>query len=118
MTFLRRLHKQPPAAWGPASEVQASIFKNAERAGIDKSFVLSAMPLWNPGQQKDYVRSNLSDLVGVSYNNKAVYHPGTGTTDKIDVGNVPIFNGLTKCIWCFRLFRMIYWRLAHGSATG
>jgi len=101
MPFLRRLYKQPPSVWGPVSEVKTSVFKNAEKEGIDKSFVLSAMSLWSPGQQVDYVRSNLSDLVGVSHQNKAIYHPGTGTTDKINVGNVPIFSGLTKCIWCF-----------------
>ena len=46
MIFNRQLYKQKPSAWGPVSNVQASIFKNAERIGIDPASIALAMPLW------------------------------------------------------------------------
>ena len=45
MPFLRQLYKQKPSAWGPVSSVQASIFKNAERIGIDRASIALAMPM-------------------------------------------------------------------------
>ncbi len=46
MVFNRQLYKQKPQAWGPISSVQASIFKNAEKIGIDKNSLISLIPLW------------------------------------------------------------------------
>jgi hypothetical protein len=47
MSFVnRKLYKQKPQAWGPVSSVQASIFKNTEKIGIDKNSLISIIPLW------------------------------------------------------------------------
>jgi len=44
--FNRQLYKQKPAAWGPPSEVQSSIFANAERAGIDPAPIKQISCFW------------------------------------------------------------------------
>lgn len=55
MSFVnRQLYKQKPSAWGPVSAVQASIFKNAEKIGINPKKIKLILPLWNPGTQRDY----------------------------------------------------------------
>lgn len=46
MSFVnRKLYKQKPQAWGPVSAVKASIFKNAERMGIDPRLSTNT-PFW------------------------------------------------------------------------
>ncbi len=60
--FLRQSYKQKPQAWGPVSEVQASIKKNAERVGIDPGNIYRYFPFWTPGKQLDYV--NLVSTTG------------------------------------------------------
>lgn len=55
---ISRSHKQKPQAWGPVSQVQASIFKNAERIGIDSASIALVMPMWGPGDQLDYAHPN------------------------------------------------------------
>jgi hypothetical protein len=57
--FNRQLYKQKPQAWGPVSEVQSSIFANAEQIyGIDHKIIGFAMPFWGPGKQMDYANVN------------------------------------------------------------
>lgn len=47
MSFVnRQLYKQKPQIYGPVSSVKASIFKNAEKIGIDKNSLISLIPLW------------------------------------------------------------------------
>ncbi len=72
MPFLRQLYKQKPSAWGPASSVQASIFKNAERIGIDPASIALAMPMWGPGDQLDYANLKLRTQVGTSYEKNSI----------------------------------------------
>jgi hypothetical protein len=54
--FLRHMHLIKPerAQCGSDADVQASIFKNAERIGINPASVAFAMPMWGPGNQIDY----------------------------------------------------------------
>lgn len=68
MPFLRQSYKQKPQAWGPVSSVQASIFKNAERIGIDPASIALAMPMWGPWNQLDYSKNN------------RIFTPGSGVT--------------------------------------
>ena len=76
--FNRQLYKQKPSAWGPVSAVQASIFKNAERMGIDPGSIALCMPMWGPGDQIDYASNistaNLSEPV---FNDNAISFDGT-----------------------------------------
>ena len=59
MSFVnRQLYKQKCSAWGPVSAVQASMFKNAEKIGIDPESIALAMPMWGPGDQLDYSKNN------------------------------------------------------------
>ena len=64
MAFVhRKLYRQKPRAWGPVSAVQASIFKNAERAGIDLGYIQLCYPFWEGAGLvfKDYSQS-LADM--------------------------------------------------------
>ena len=72
MPFLRRLYKQKPQAWGPVSAVKASIFKNAERAGIDPGSIALCMPMWGPGDQIDYAAYNLATNYGATFAKNAI----------------------------------------------
>jgi len=69
MPFLRQLHNQKPQAYGPPSQVQSSIFKNAERIGINPASIALAMPMWGPGDQLDYARTRQFINNGATYNN-------------------------------------------------
>jgi hypothetical protein len=60
MFFLRQGHKQKPRQYGPPSEVQSSIFANAERAGIDPGSIALLFPCWGPGDQFNY--GSLGDI--------------------------------------------------------
>ena len=55
MVFNRQLYKQKPQAWGPVSSVQASIFKNAEKIGIDPVFIYC--PMSEDNYNTDYISS-------------------------------------------------------------
>ena len=44
--YFRGDPKIKPEAWGPAEDVQAAIFENAGRIGIDPALIAIAMPLW------------------------------------------------------------------------
>lgn len=62
MSFVnRQLYKQKPSAWGPVSSVQASIFKNVEKIGIDKNSLISLIPLWEKAGTviHDYSKLNI-----------------------------------------------------------
>lgn len=66
MSFVnRQLYKQKPQAWGPVSSVQASIFKNAEKIGIDPGFIYC--PLSPDSQGIDYVSSIRSTYDPVTF---------------------------------------------------
>ena len=78
--FNRQLYKQKPQAWGPVSSVQASIFKNAEMAGIDPASIAFAMPMWGPGNQLDYCNPiNTFSNNLVSYDKGSLSFNGTTT---------------------------------------
>ena len=64
MIFNRQLYKQKPSAWGPVSNVQTSIFKNAERIGIDPVLTAIYIPFW--------------ERAGLHINNYGIYS-GNGT---------------------------------------
>lgn len=68
MSFVnRQLYKQKPQAWGPVSSVQASIFKNAEKIGIDPSLFDCLFPIWDKvGLPRNYVTGNTCNLCGGS----------------------------------------------------
>ena len=40
---------QKPKQWGPISAVQSSVFRNAERIGIDPDAITAYLPLWEGG---------------------------------------------------------------------
>jgi hypothetical protein len=66
-TFMRQLYKQKPVAWGPASSVQASIFKNAEKLGINQENIGAIIPYWeNAGVQAQNI------ITGERYGNMAL----------------------------------------------
>ena len=46
--FLRQKYKEKPQAWGSFDSVQRSLFKNAERIGIDSDDIAFSMPCWTP----------------------------------------------------------------------
>jgi len=65
--FNRKLYAVKPREWGPAKQVQASIFKNAERIGVDPASILTYLPLWESAgmsvmdaisQKKSVIASN------------------------------------------------------------
>lgn len=79
MSFVnRKLYKQKPQAWGPVSSVQASIFKNAERIGIDPDFIALAMPLWGPGNQIDYAKWYIGTNTNMVFQKNALENPDGG----------------------------------------
>ena len=80
MSFVnRQLYKQKPQAWGPASAVQASIFKNAERVGIDPVLLKCVMPFWSPGNQFDYSANIFHTISGNPiFDKKSIVFDGSG----------------------------------------
>ncbi len=67
MSFVnRQLYKQKPQAWGPVSQVQASIFKNAEKIGIPAP--KAAFPLF---EGSGYPRNYMSGEIGTLYGSTA-----------------------------------------------
>lgn len=79
MSFVnRQLYKQKPQAWGPVSSVQASIFKNAEMAGIDPGSIALCMPLWDPGSFQDYSQNLFKPTIsGAVFTENSWYMDGT-----------------------------------------
>lgn len=77
MPFLRRSYKQKPQAWGPVSQVQASIFKNAEMAGYDPASIIWSNPLWGPGNPIDYSKNKIVTTSYADYSGGA-YKSGSG----------------------------------------
>jgi len=60
MSFVnRKLYKQKPQAWGPVSSVHASIFKNAERVGIDPGIFTVVSPFWEKAGDTVYNYINI-----------------------------------------------------------
>ena len=57
-----------PNQWGNFSAVQSALFHNLERMGIDPRTCQIAMPMWNPGDQRDYSKKGF-----VSANNGTDY---------------------------------------------
>lgn len=84
MVFNRQLYKQKPTAYGPPSAVQASIFKNAEKIGIDKNSLISLIPLWEKAGTviHDYSKLNTdgSFTPNLSYwkDNSIYFHNASG----------------------------------------
>lgn len=88
MSFLRQLWKHKCEAWGPQKEVQSSLFKNAERIGIDPKSIALAMPMWNPGNQIDYSRNrHIGTNTSASFCNNALQF--NGTSSNISIPNHP-----------------------------
>jgi len=58
---LRKLWKNKPKQWGPASLVQSGLFNAAERLGIDPASCQLALPMW--GAAIDYVNGIRPDSV-------------------------------------------------------
>ena len=85
MSFVnRRLYKQKPQAWGPVSAVQASIFKNAERIGIDPKF-RHFMPCWS---LHDYIQNIEASISGEpNINKNSIIFDGGFSNDTIYFAN-------------------------------
>jgi len=101
MPFLRQLHNQKPQAWGPPSQVQSSIFSNAERIGIDPVNFYAVVPFWeNAGRSFiNYTPNNTYSTVAITsedlWQNGGLYSRGTtrthwlfrpGITDTVNLG--------------------------------
>ena len=93
MPFLRQLHNQKPQAWGPVSQVQSSIFKNAERIGIDPSSIALAMPMWGPGDQLDYAKNVKGTNTSVGYSNNSLQFGSSVSRVSIPGTSFPYLSG-------------------------
>ena len=74
--FNSKLYKQKPQAWGPVSAVKASIFKNAERIGIDPGIISRFVITWNPGNQIDYANGAIGTTVGATFDKNRLNFDG------------------------------------------
>jgi len=86
MTFLRQKYKIKPQAWGPVSEVQASLFKNAERIGIDPESIGFFCPWFlNP---IDYISGDKAVLYGSAAYQSDDSIKTTGNTGYFEFPNI------------------------------
>ena len=68
-----------PMRWGSDKDVQAALFHNAEQMGIDPESIALAMPMFNPGDQRDYSKHGL-----IGTNSGAVFKQNSLSFDAED----------------------------------
>jgi len=90
--FLRQKYKEKPQAWGSVDSVQRSLFKNAEKIGINPADIALAMPMWNPGNQLDYAKAVIATNTNVPFSKGALQF-GSGV---LNVGNINPLGGATS----------------------
>ncbi len=75
MAFVhRKLWSYKPKQRGPAKAVSRDLYINAEQRGIDPARIALAMPMWNPGDQRDYAHGIISDsALNATYQKNGVY---------------------------------------------
>jgi len=56
--------RDKPQQWGNFDSVQGNLFEQAAKIGIDPAKIELAMPMWNPGDQRDYSKNG---LIGTNY---------------------------------------------------
>jgi len=98
MPFLRQSYKQKPQAFGPVSAVQASIFKNAERIGIDPASIALAMPMWGPGNQIDYAKSYSAINYNAVFSKNRLTFDGTNSYLSLSPNPSKIANNYTLIV--------------------
>ena len=96
--FLRHSHLIKPerAQCGSDADVQASIFKNAERIGIDPASIAVAMPMWGHGNQQDYIKSNFLTNTGANFSGNCLSFNGSNyltfpSTPITQVNSISVF---------------------------
>lgn len=89
MPFLRQLYKQKPQIYGPVSSVQASIFKNAERIGIDHAVFEAFFTAWpdNPDTFRNILsEKHFTKTYGQpEYKNNSLYLTDNGNNVNNDI---------------------------------
>lgn len=108
MSFVnRQLYKQKPSAWGPVSAVQASIFKNAERIGIDPSSLKLNFPFWSPGNQVELISAKSFSPINTTFGIKGSLGNGlyfnTPLSSYVNIGSIGVIrsSGAPLTVLCF-----------------
>lgn len=87
--------KNKPKQWGPVAEVRASIFRNAEKLGMDPGKLCCFYPFWEQGGHKvfDMITGRSADLLNYIYWEKGHLF-GHFVQDVTDAGirNMPYTN--------------------------